>query len=48
MGNISNAVASWNKIQKQLKNAIKTYPQIKLKQMSVIFIFIHINNFYSS
>ena len=39
-----SAVESWNKIQKQLKNIhLKINPQIKLKQLLVIFILNHIN-----
>ena len=40
-----SAVESWNKIQKHLKNILlKDLPQIKLKQLLVIFILNHINN----
>ena len=44
------AIESWNKIQKQLKNillhSLKTYPPIKLKQLTLIFILNHINNWF--
>ena len=38
-----NAVESWNKIQKQLKDLL-LISSIKLKQLSVLFILNHINN----
>ena len=42
-------VESWKKIQKQIKICyLKIYPEIKLKELLVIFILNHINNSFGS
>ena len=44
-----NAVNSWNKIQKTLKNTLlKDLSPITLNQLSAFIFFNHINNFFSS